>query len=74
MQIISVSIDFTKVSTADLQKEKYLNLIVTINDQKDKFGNDGSVTLSQTKEEREAKTPKKFVGNAKVIFSKQNDF
>ncbi len=76
MQIIGLSIDLTKITDADLTSAKnghsYLNLTLTINDQKDKFGNDGSVIVAQSKEEREAKISKRYVGNAKVLFSKDN--
>lgn len=73
MQIINISIDFTKISKDDLVKDKYLNLTVTVNDTKDKFDNDCSVIIAQTKEQREAKEKKKFVGNGRVVFSKSNE-
>ena len=76
MQIIGLSVDLTKITDADLTTGKnggkYLNLTLTINDQKDKFGNDGSVIVAQSKEQREAKAQKRYVGNAKVLFSKDN--
>jgi hypothetical protein len=72
MQIIGLSIDFDKISKEDLVKGKYLNLTLTINDQKDKFDNDGSIIIAQSKEQREAKAVKRYVGNAKVLFSKDN--
>ena len=59
---------------ANANEDGSIRLYVSKKQTPDKFGNDGSVTLSQSKEERESKKPKKFVGNAKVIFSKQNDF
>lgn len=34
---------------------------------KDKYGNDGAVVVSQTKEEREAKAPRIYVGNYREI-------
>jgi hypothetical protein len=72
MQIIGLNIDFEKISKDDLVKGKYLNLTLTINDQKDKFDNDGSIIIAQSKEQREAKAQKRYVGNAKVLFSKDN--
>jgi hypothetical protein len=72
MQIIGLSIDFDKISKEDLVKGKYLNLTLTINDTKDKFDNDGSIIIAQSKEQREAKAVKRYVGNAKVLFSKDN--
>ena len=73
MQIINISIDFTKISKDDLVKDKYLNLTVTVNDTKDKFDNDCSVIIAQSKEERAAKTQRKFVGNGRVVFSRSNE-
>ena len=72
MQIIGLSIDFEKISKDDLVKGKYLNLTLTINDTKDKYDNDGSIIIAQSKEQREAKAQKRYVGNAKVLFSKDN--
>jgi hypothetical protein len=48
---------------------------ITINDEVDKFGNNASIFESQSKEEREAKTPKNYLGNGKVIWTseKKND-
>tara|TARA_B110000196_G_C20744244_1_gene474619 strand:+ start:327 stop:623 length:297 start_codon:yes stop_codon:yes gene_type:complete len=45
----------------------YVNLSVFINDEV-KYGNNVSLALGQTKEEREAKSPKTFLGNGKVLF------
>ena len=73
MQIINISIDFTKISKDDLVKDKYLNLTVNVNDTKDKFDNDCSVIIAQSKEERAAKTQRKFVGNGRVVFSRSNE-
>ena len=73
MQIINISIDFTKISKDDLVKDKYLNLTVNVNDTKDKYDNDCSVIIAQSKEERAAKTRRKFVGNGRVVFSKSNE-
>ena len=35
----------------------------------DQFGNQGPVVVEQTKEERDAKTPKTSLGNVKVVWS-----
>jgi hypothetical protein len=51
-------------------KSTYYNLSVIINDDNDKFGQNVSVTAAQTQEEREAKKPKVFVGNGKVVWVK----
>ena len=73
-QIISISIDLEKVDKTKLVKGKYLNLTVLVNDSKDQYDNDCSVIHQQTKEEREAKSPKKFLGNGRVVYnSKKNE-
>jgi hypothetical protein len=45
---------------------------MSVNDKQDDYGNNASVFVSQTKEERESKTPKKFVGNGKVAWTDGN--
>ena len=46
----------------------YVNLVMTINDET-RYGNNASVTISQTQEEREAKKPKEYIGNGKVVWT-----
>ena len=46
----------------------YCNLTLGINDET-RYGNNVSVMDSQTKEEREAKKPKEYFGNGKVIWT-----
>lgn len=67
--IINASIDLTKVDKSKLIKGKYLNLSVTINEKTDSYGNNVSLTLSQSKEERESKAPKTYLGNGKVVYT-----
>ena len=51
------------------KKGKYLPITVTVNDEPDQFGNQGPVCVDQTKEEREAKTQKTYLGNVKVVWT-----
>jgi len=51
------------------KKGKYLPITITINDEIDQFGNQGPITIEQTKEEREAKAPKVYLSNVKVVWS-----
>ena len=63
------SIDVSKIDKAKLvkgEKGTYLNITVWVNDELDKFGNIASVQQGQTKEEREAKQPKIYLGNLKT--------
>jgi len=51
------------------KKGKYLPITITLNDELDQFGNQGPVVVEQTKEEREAKTEKTYLGNVKVVWT-----
>ena len=51
------------------QKGIYLDLMGEVNDEVDKFGNNGGIWLGQTKEQRESKEKKVYLGNTKVIWS-----
>lgn len=71
-KLLSVSIDVTKINKSELivgAKGTYLNLTVSLNDEEDKFGNTVSAWQSQSKEQREAKTDRNFLGNGKVLYS-----
>jgi hypothetical protein len=67
--IINVSINLDKIDKSKIiegKKGKYLNLTVGGNrDGEDQYGNTHYVAISQTKEEREAKSPKVYLGNGK---------
>ena len=70
--IIKASINLNAIDKSKIiegKKGKYLPITITINDEPDQFGNQGPVTMDQTKEEREAKTPKQYLGNAKVVWT-----
>lgn len=70
--ILKTSINLSEIpkdKIIDGKKGKYLPLTITINDEKDKFGNDGPVTVAQSKEEREAKEAKQYLGNVQVVWT-----
>ena len=70
--IIKASIDLNKIPKEKIfvgKKGKYLPITITINDELDQFGNQGPVVVEQTKEEREAKAPKTYLGNVKVVWT-----
>lgn len=50
----------------------YDKYTMSINDKQDDWGNNTSVWIAQTKEERDSKTPKKYVGNGKVTWTDGN--
>lgn len=70
--IINASInlnDIPKNKIIDGKKGKYLPITITINDEPDNFGNQGPITVGQSKEERESKAPKVYLGNVKVLWT-----
>ena len=70
--IIKASIDLNKIPKEKIfvgKKGKYLPITITLNDELDQFGNQGPVVVEQTKEEREAKVAKTYLGNVKVVWT-----
>ena len=70
--IIKTSIDLTKIpkdKIIDGKKGKYLPVTITLNDEVDQFGNQGPIIVSQTKEERDAKDKKTYLGNVQVVWT-----
>jgi len=51
------------------KKGVYYNLTISVNDETNQFGQNVAAFDSQTKEEREAKKPKKYIGNGKVVWT-----
>ena len=47
----------------------YKKLTLSISDTTDKFGNNISIYEEQSKEQRDAKIPKSYVGNGKVFWT-----
>lgn len=70
--IINASINLSEIPKnriIDGKKGKYLPITITINDEVDNFGNHGPIIVQQTKEERDAKSPKVYLGNVKVAWT-----
>ena len=70
--IVNFNLDLSKLPKEHMVKGKkgtYINLTLSINDQTNKFGSNASVTLAQSKEDREAKQDKVYVGNGKVVWT-----
>ena len=60
-----------KALNAKLGKEgEGVKITISLSDQASKFGQNVSAYVSQTKEQRDAKTPKFSVGNGKTFWSK----
>lgn len=56
-----------KITTSEKNGKKYLNFNLWVNDEKDQYGNIGSINVSQTKEERESGAKKVYFGNIKPV-------
>ena len=70
--ILNTSINLSKVPKEKIiegKKGKYLPVTITINDELDQFGNQGPIVVAQTKEEREAKQKKVYLGNVQVVWT-----
>ena len=70
--IIATSIDLTKIPKDKIingKKGKYLPITITLTDELDNFGNNGPVVVQQSKEERDAKVAKVYLGNVKVVWT-----
>ena len=70
--IIKASINLNAIDKSKIiegKKGKYLPITITVNDEPDQFGNQGPVIVDQTKEEREAKTAKTYLGNVQVVWT-----
>ena len=58
-----------EVKLKDGSTAKFLNINITINNEVDQYGNVAGLTISQTQEERQAKTKKVYLGNLKRVWS-----
>ena len=70
--IIKASINLSEIPKDKIfvgKKGKYLPITITLNDEVDQFGNQGPVVVEQTKDEREAKQAKTYLGNARVVWT-----
>ncbi len=67
--LVSASLDVTKITKQKLKDGKYLDITVSINDETNKFGQNVGVYETQSKDERESKEKKNYVGNGKVVWT-----
>ena len=70
--IIKTSINLSNIPKDKIingKKGKYLPIAITVNDEVDQFGNHGPVIVDQSKEERDAKAAKTYLGNVKVVWT-----
>ena len=74
--IIKASINLSEIPKDKIivgKKGKYLPVTITINDEPDQFGNQGPIVVAQTKEERDAKQGKTYLGNVQVVWTNDDN-
>ena len=57
------------LATVKAKNEKGLSITISINDDTNDYGQNVNSYVSQTKEQRNAKTPKYYVGNGKTFWT-----
>ena len=73
--LINVSINLDKLDKSKIIKGKkgnYYQLTLSVQDETSAYGDNASVYDSQSKEEREAKANRNYVGNGSVIWTDGN--
>ena len=63
-------IDKSKIAKSEKNGKLYLSVDIWVNEQPDNYGNIGSINVRQSKEEREAKEKKTYIGNFKQLEGK----
>ena len=69
---MKANIDLNKIPKDKIyqgKKGKYLPITITINDEPGNYGDSGPIIVEQTKEEREAKVDKVYLGNVKIVWT-----
>ena len=69
--IINASVDLSKVDKSKIFKKdgrEWLSIAIAINDET-KYGNNVGISIAQSKEEREAKADRTYLGNGKVVWT-----
>jgi hypothetical protein len=67
--LISLSIDVTKITKSKIKDGKYLDVTISVDDQTNQWGKNASIYESQTKEERDSKASKSYIGGGKVVWT-----
>ena len=70
--IVSANIDLTKINKSKIyegKKGKYYPITIILNDEPGQYGDSGYIMTEQTKDERDAKVQKEYLGNVKVVWT-----
>lgn len=77
-KLVSLSIDLMKIDKSRIIEgkngAKYVNVTLSLNDEKDRFDNDVSCWQGQTQEERQQKAQRNFLGNGKTVWSNEGQY
>lgn len=68
-QLVSLSIDVTKITKSKIKDGKWLNVTISVNNEANEWGKNVSIYEEQTKEERDAKSNKNYLGSGRVVWS-----
>ena len=69
---MKANIDLNKIPKDKIYKGKkgsYLPIVITINDELGNYGDSGPIIVEQTKDERDAKVDKVYLGNVKIVWT-----
>lgn len=70
-KLISASLDLSKISKEKIKTtdkgQKFLNIDIWVNDEPNQWGQNVSINEQQTKDERERKDKKNYIGNGKTM-------
>ena len=73
--LISLSIDLNKIDKSKIhktEKGQYYSLTIAVNDEPNEWGKNCSAWTNQSKEERDRKDAKQYVGSGKVVWTDGN--
>lgn len=76
-RIIQASIDLSRIDKKRIVEgkkgQKFYPIQISINDQPNEYGQDVAISDQQTKEEREAKVKRNYLGNGKTIWKSNSE-
>lgn len=67
--LVNISLNLSKIDKTKIKEGKYLNTIIEFGEQTNQYGQNASMYISQTKEERDAKVKRIYLGNGKVVWN-----
>jgi hypothetical protein len=78
MRIINAKIDLSKLDKTKIfiteKGSQYYSVQVIVNDSENEWGQDVTILEPQTKEQRESKQKKIYLGNGKTVYNSDKQF